>query len=67
MAEIERFEEKLRLIMSRVMKHAVAGHTTKGLNTFCNDSGHALEILRTEGVTPMDTAIVERYLDSGIS
>ena len=77
MAEVLRFEDKVRDAMRAVMKHAVAGHgedTLAGLNahngkfnTFCNDPQHALDIFHEAGITPMNTAIVERYLDSGIS
>jgi non-ribosomal peptide synthetase component E (peptide arylation enzyme) len=69
MAEVQRFEEKVQEALRAVMKHAVAGHDKNGTSytAFCNDGEHALAILRDAGITPMNTAIVERYLDSGIS
>jgi hypothetical protein len=73
MAEVERFEEKVRQALRDVMRHAVSGHAVDELgrlnqhnsafNTFCNNPDHALHILAEAGLRPVNAAIADRLLD----
>lgn len=75
MAEVERFEDKVKEALRAVMKHAVAGHGDYDPrreigsmpayhHTFCNDAAHALHILAEAGIRPVNDAVAARVLDN---
>ena len=74
MAQVERFEDKVKEALADVMKHAVAGHDSTegsvpgaqgGYHRFCTNADHALHILAEAGIRPVNDAVAARYLDKG--
>lgn len=57
------FEEKVKGALAEVMGHAVAGDSVSGYHMYCQDPKHALAILKTHNIVPMNQHVIDAVLD----